>query len=1522
MRVKLNQAQKEMFNSERVYGKYALPVISVKLGLADFSAEQVMEAAGQVLESADIFRAALYVEGDKAYFVPDEREIRPCVLGEEMTKEEAAAYMERRDRMPLAFPEELYGAEVLPLREGGAILYVRFHHVIMDGYGMSLFAQRALDALMGRKLQKSVFFSHVEEEAMEEREDCQPQENSRDAGPRGEEGCGRKAAEVNVEEDSGQSAEEDAEQDAEINEKSDVEENDRFWREYFKGADFEPSLFFGTGQDAEKISVDYSTEEALSGKLQRFAEENHVTVPYVLAAAYGIYLAQASGKKDGVFFMARLNRRQEELQTLGCYTLPVPVRVHVEQTDSFGDVCRRVQENARLASAHKSGGFERMMKALKEEGFTAGSLSEYAFNFYSYEVKEADGQEISGEGKASRDTKASKSLPEYTLDYSVSGGINNHFRWNLFKKDGKLTYVFDLRKGVYDKEKAEYFAEAIGNILEYGLSDARVCDIPSVGQREKEYLLGIRGKEIEIDGNATIPSLFRKAVEKYGRRPALYAGEYSCSFEQLDMLSDAAAARLLDRGVGSGDIVAFLLKRDIRLIPVLLGISKTGAAFVPIDPKYPRDRIQYILNDSGAKYLISSKEAGEAAGREYLDVDELFKGAECWKQILAAGRQGQDVIGSGRAQDSQADTGQAQGSQEDTPKAQDSQADSRRPKLPPVSQEQTAYLIYTSGTTGRPKGVMLSHKGIANIVHPDNNPFNRDVTRSGRGITAIGSICFDISLFEIFVPLFNGLFVELGNEKAMLDAGELAEHILRHGADILHCTPSRVVSYLENPRFAEALSCHVKSMLLAGEQLPESLVKELTNHYQIRVYNGYGPTETTIGAAITEAGDSRSIGRPIGNTGIVLLNGDRKPVPYGAAGEICVYGHGVGIGYKNRAEETEDKFILWEGKRLYRTGDLGHFDSEGRLIYQGRNDRQIKLRGLRIELSEIEKVMGACPGVLQAACIVRKTERGEHLAGFYTAAKEGRVEKEELRAFMKKRLTSYMVPEVLAQLQEMPQTPGGKTDLKALKEIEVEYARSYTAPASKTEKVICNAFSDVLGVERIGTQDNFFELGGDSLSAVELIAALEKELEWEAGKLDYESLFRYPTPALLAEKIGGNVEEQNPYSIAHMDYNGIDDYLRGNIPQAFDGKIGRREHLGNVLLTGATGYLGIHILIELLQDPNICRKVYCLVRPKGRLTAQKRMQNSLFYYAETDFSDVYGEKWEVVEGDITDSHVFAQAFMGQIDTIINSAANVAHYAYGDALENVNRNGVKNLIDYAAAQKALFCQISTISVGGMDDAGGEEKEFSERNFYIGQKIYNQYIYSKYMAEYELLRAAVDRGIGVKIMRVGNLQGRSRDGEFQMNLKSNGFTRKLFSYIKMGAVPDSVYHASVNFSPVDETAHMILTLAKTDARFPVFHVYPPEEAPFESLFRILEKKGYKIDVVSEEEFGKRFQKMKRTKEGRALVEGLLTENPEGTCQEIPVVQKVTEDLLDLAGEAWRPLTEEYLEKYLSALEGMNM
>ena len=1397
---RLNLSQIQILMAEQAHPGSARNTISLKLHLPDHTPREVMEAADTVLDRADIFAAVLVKEDGEWMFSVGAGKISGCETGKERDADLAEEYMGNMDRCPLDMERRLYRAKVIPLSGGGVYLYVCFHHIIIDGYGMSLFAQNVMDALAGKEIAPSVFF----------REDG---------------GLDRTV--------------------------------DGYWHSCFSGAEFEAAVFLRKADGSGFRSLRACVPGELMRKAERFGEREGISVPYLFASAYALYLAKATGKKDAVFLMPRLNRTEGQRNTLGCYTLLVPVRVRVEGTDSFAELCRRVKQASAEASAHKGCGFDGILSALREEALTGETVSEYVFNFYRF-IFHAD-------------------FP-YGIRFSVAGDMTNHMTLNLFYgENGGLDMQADYQESVYTEEKAGYFLDAILTVLAEGIPSKTLSGVKTMGEAEWKKVTSVKGRKIPVEKELTIPSLFRRAVKRYGDAPALYAGNHAFTFGELDRASDRIACGLRRLGVKGGDCVAFLLKRDYRLIPTILGISKAGAAFIPADPAYPMDRIAYILENSGAVLLVSSKDVEAAGAYRYTEIDDLLSG-EAEPELL-----------------------------------------------PEIGQDDLAYMIYTSGTTGRPKGVMLSHKGIANIVHPDNNPFNRDMVKNGHGIVAIGSVCFDISLFEIFVPLMNGLFVELGNEKAMTDAGELAAHIRRHGADILHCTPSRINAYLAVEAFREALG-GVKAILAAGEVLPGSLVKRLADTYRIRIYNGYGPTETTIGATITEAGDAASIGTPIANTGILLLDREGYPVPFGAVGEICVYGNGVGIGYKDRPEETEAKYRMWNGIRLYRTGDLGYFSEEGRLMYCGRNDRQVKLRGLRIELSEIENVMGEFPGIGACCCMVRKVgtekenenEKTERLAGFYTVLSEGTVDREALKVHMKARLASYMVPDILKEIAVMPQTPNGKVDVKALAKEPVEYVRVYKAPETEREKLVCGIFGEVLSAGCVGMDDNFFELGGDSLSAVTLLLQIEEKLGLSDNRPEFGDLYRYPTPALLLERISQGADSGGTeFDIAHLDYEGMEEYLAAHTHKEV-----KRKYLGNVLLTGVTGFLGIHILVDLLRNPDWSGKIVCLSRPKKTLSALKRVKSSLFYYAEEDFSASYGDKWLVVEGDITTPDIFTQTCPVRIHTIINSAANVSHFSYGDNLEKINTQGVRNLIRFAGKERAMLCQISTISVAGVTAGDARKECFCESDFYIGQEIHNRYIYSKYMAEYELLRAAVKDGLEIKIMRVGNLQGRIRDGEFQMNLRSNAFTRRFSSYIKLGAVPLSVYESSVNFSPVDETAHNIVALAATGEDTAVFHVYPPMELKFADLFRAAGKLGHAVEVLPDGEFDKLLRERKQTEEGREQLQGLMTNEETENRHEIPIVQELTNGYLWSLLEGWSVITGEYLDKYLSALSGMDL
>lgn len=505
-----------------------------------------------------------------------------------------------------------------------------------------------------------------------------------------------------------------------------------------------------------------------------------------------------------------------------------------------------------------------------------------------------------------------------------------------------------------------------------------------------------------------------------------------------------------------------------------------------------------------------------------------------------------------------------------------------------------------------------------------------------------------------------------------------------------------------------------------------------------------------------------------------------------------------------------------------------------------------------------------------------------------------------------------MVPEIIINLENLPLTVSGKVDSKELLNYPIEIEKTCVLPTNETEQQICSCYAEVLSldVNEVGIDDNFFDIGGDSLAASMLMFQIEEC--FGEGSITVSDIYEYGTPKMISKKILKENQKDEHNLLEDLDYSGFKEALRINNTEN-----NQVKNMGNVLLTGVTGFLGIHLLADLLKQPELYDKIYCVVRNKGRLSAKKRVITSLFYFAEESCEDIYGSKWEVIEGDITEDGTYDSLEGIDIDTVINSAANVSHFALGNELEDTNTKSVKKLIEFCLNKQAQFCQISTISVSGSVRKEVENKVFTEEDFFIGQEIHNKYILSKYYAEHLLIQAHVQHNLPIKILRVGNLQGRISDGEFQMNVKSNAFSRHINSYINLKAVPEDVYQSTVNFSPVDETAHMINSLCASNIRQIAYHVYPPKEMRFEELFNAINAVGYEIEVKTDDEFQALMQEMRQTQDGQKVIEGLMIERPNLEYKVVLMEDDITQKALNALGKSWTDITEDYLMNYTTAL-----
>ena len=615
---------------------------------------------------------------------------------------------------------------------------------------------------------------------------------------------------------------------------------------------------------------------------------------------------------------------------------------------------------------------------------------------------------------------------------------------------------------------------------------------------------------------------------------------------------------------------------------------------------------------------------------------------------------------------------------------------------------------------------------------------------------------------------------------------------------------------------------------------------------------------------------------------------------------------------------TRERFISYHNERVYKSGDYAKWLPDGDVVILGRTDHQIKLRGLRIELGEIENVMLKVKGMKKVVILIRKLNDKEHLCAYYTADRE--IAPEDLKAEIAKSLTQYMVPTAYLQLKEMPMTPNGKTDVKALPEPQLAVTSAYTEPMNETERIFCDIFANILQMDKIGATDNFFELGGTSLVVTRVIIEADK-----AGlHVAYGDVFAHPTPRQLARLITGGTENEGTDEVADFDYTPINTLLQRNTLNNF--RRGERQPLGNVLLTGATGYLGIHILNDLIHSD--AQNIYCLVRGKSQEKAESRLRTLLYYYFANAYKDLFGTRLHIIMGDVTNdltslvSSFDTTSSPLQIDTVFNCAAIVKHFSEGTEIEDVNIGGAKRCVEFCIQTGAKLVHVSTASTRGLWAGEVKNEVFTEQRFYMGQYLGNKYIYSKFMAERLILDAIATHGLSAKIMRVGNLAARSTDGEFQANFSTNSFMGRIKVYNMLGCCPYSMRNKRVEFSPINEVAHAIVLLATTPKECTVFHPYNIHTQFLGDVLTGLSSVGEGIKFVEQEEFAEIMEQAKDNPQKAKQMSSLLAYQDMAHGQKTTDVDRdndYTTQVLYRLDFAWSPTSWDYVERMLTAIGG---
>lgn len=982
--------------------------------------------------------------------------------------------------------------------------------------------------------------------------------------------------------------------------------------------------------------------------------------------------------------------------------------------------------------------------------------------------------------------------------------------------------------------------------------------------------------EVKFESDC-IATALESAFLMYATNTALVDGKQTISYADLHEKVNRLANKLIQSGAKKGDLIPILLPQSIEMFAAILALLKIGAAYVPLDEKFPEARVESILEISGAKLGIGQFK-NDSADFTTIVLDDL----------------------------------------ENYPPAFNS---------PVITANDLAYVIFTSGSTGAPKGVMINHRALANLNYWFIDYFQvkaQDITSKFAGAA------FDVSVAEIFPFLLKGSTIHILCEELKQDPIAVNDYFNENGVNIAFL-PTQFCQL-----FMELENKSLQTLITAGEKL---------NKYQqqpYKLYNLYGPTENTVYTSCFEVRENLAnipIGKPIANNQLYILDANMQVLPIGHKGELYISGEQLSMGYLNQPELTAEKFLsnpFIPGQKIYRSGDICSFLPSGDILYYDRIDNQVKIRGYRIELGEIETTLLQHTSIEACVALSKKdSTENTYLIAYYVSDQE--LLPSELRAHLLGFLPEYMIPAYFIAVPEIPLTPNGKVDKKALleKEIEIGSKEAYLAPQNVSQERILHYWKQILrpGTEeqsRIGIRDNFFEIGGNSLAAIKTVSKMTHDFVIKVNQL-----FEFPTIESLDKEITYNPDnvrkkienlirliehqKEHPPKVQQENISFLRQAIRAeqNPFQQTEKDISRG--FKSYFITGALGYLGMHLLYELLFHTDA--HLHLLIRAKDEKSAFERLKAKWqFYFPKNELTSDFSKRISCYTGDVSLPGLGITELPQQVDCLLHIASKTSHYGEWEDFYNINVEGTKNVILFAKDQGIKSIQsISTISVG---TGKAEESKlfFSENYGYPAHKSSNYYVQSKIEQERALFDL-VGEDTELGLYRIGNLMPAFETGNFQENAKENAFMGMLKLYFEFKLIPD-LRAKTYDFSYIDQTAQAIrLLLSVQYKKRDIYHItndFPISDADIQSKIedRWPEVKRMPITEVLTD----LLENMNKPNYLRVIEEYIANSKilDSGASSKFYVHRDFTSNLLKKLGFSWNKPSKVYFEKFLTNLE----
>jgi len=800
----------------------------------------------------------------------------------------------------------------------------------------------------------------------------------------------------------------------------------------------------------------FELNQDLTQKLQSLSGESGTTLFMTLLAAFTTLLYRYSGESDILLGTPIANRNHDQIESLiGFFVNTLVLRTNFADNPSFENLLAQIRETTLQAYEHQDVPFEQVVEALQPQR----SLSYSPLFQVMFILQNVPMNEVELPGVTLTQLDADNTIAKFDLTLSIS------------ETDQGLVGSWEYNTDLFDSSTIERMTAHFQNLLSAIVANpaATVGELPLLSTTERHQLLvEWNHTAAEYATDKCIHQLFESQVERIPDAVAVVFEHQQLTYRELNQRANQLAHHLQTLGVRAEVLVGLCVERSLEMIIGLLGILKAGGAYVPLDPNYPPERLSYMLVDSGVEVLLTQQ-----------------------KLLLSLPPHPARVI-----------------CLDDGVKIEPHNQENLETEISPTN---LAYVIYTSGSTGQPKGVTIQHLSVCNLTQAQRNLF--DVKATSR-VLQFASVSFDASVWEIFMAITSGAILILGTASELMPGDDLQQILDNHS--VTHVTlPPSALAVLPTHEFPA-----LGQIIVAGEACP----LELVNQWSVgrRFFNAYGPTESTVCATvaqITHGSEKITIGRPISNTQVYILDSHHQPVPIGVLGELHIGGDGLARGYLNRPELTLEKFIPNPfsdqlSARLYKTGDLVRYLPDGNIEYIGRIDNQVKIRGFRIELGEIETILNSHPHIQQAVVIATAEIAGNKRLVAYIVTSNDTLTTNQLRDFLKGKLPEYMVPSIFVTLDTLPLTPNGKIDKKALPIPDGEITREheYIAPSTAIEQILTNIWQELLLKEKVSIHDNFFEIGGDSILSIQVVSRA-KNL---GVQITPKQIFQHQTIAELA----------------------------------------------------------------------------------------------------------------------------------------------------------------------------------------------------------------------------------------------------------------------------------------------------------------------------------------------------------------------------------------------------------------------